>query len=469
MSLLQKFGSFRERTSRRSELVTSIHQTTTATPTTPTAKTTDQTKTSSKFKFSKKLHIPFFNNTAKTAPSDATLHPTVHSPSPSSNSSTTLVNDLDDDKASAKSVSSSHKKNNLHQRRQTIIHRIDNGCKRNTIWTDTVDTELANNLSPLELKRQEVLFEIIKTEAEYVRDLRLIEELFIQPIKAAEAKCNKTAVPENLTKVFNAISYFLFIHEVISNCLNERQENEAPLVRSISDILLAYVWVFRAYAPYLIHYEEALRELNESLRRKDKLGRLVKKQQKIPACRNMPLTTYLLKPFQRLLKYPLLIQNLLKYTDKDLGNDYENTVTLKTKLDDVLQDVEEQKRTHENKERLRGLESRIHGLAGFRLAVDNRQLLREEPAFQYLTLVKKPSVRKSLTVLTSPSANLRRHSVRNLYALECNDIVLLAEKTGENRNGDAIYRLISNPQRSPLDEEPVIVRKASDSGVFYDN
>ncbi|CAG8516738.1 5666_t:CDS:2 [Ambispora leptoticha] len=490
MSLLQKFGTLRERTSRKSELVTSIHQPNTTTPITPTATTTEQSKTTPKFKLSKKLHIPFFNNTAKTAPAKESSNATLHTSSPSSNSSTTLVNDFDD-KASTKtniSTTSSKKNNSLHQRRQTIIHRIDNGCRRNTIWSDTVDTELANNLSPLELNRQEVLFEIIKTEAEIsilenqllflnvtlisayiLDDLRLIEELFIQPIKAAEAKSNKTMVPDNLNKVFNAISYFLFIHEVISNCLNERQENEAPLVRSISDILLAYVWIFRAYAPYLIHYEEALRELNESLRRKDKLGKLVKKQQKIPSCRNMPLTTYLLKPFQRLLKYPLLIQNLLKYTVKDLGNDYENTVNLKTTLDSVLQDVEEQKRAHENKERLRSLESRIHGLSGFRLAVDNRQLLREEPAFQYVTLVKKPSLRKSLTVLSSPSANPRRHSVRNLYALECNDIVLLAEKTGVNRNGDAIYRLISHPPSSPLDEEPVIIHKASDSGVFYDN
>src|SRR5581483_1810194 len=210
----------------------------------------------------------------------------------------------------------------------------------------------------------------------YVRDLRLIEENFINPIKKVEEKYRQKhkrhIVPENLNKVFNSISYFLFIHEVISNCLNERQEAQSPLVRSVSDILLAYVWVFRAYAPYLIHYEDALRELDECIRKKDKLGRIVRKQQKSPSCRNMPLTTYLLKPFQRLLKYPLLITNLLKGTDKE-GFDYENTVSLKTKLDDVLSDVEEQKRSHDNMERLRELETRIHGLGHFRLAINNRQ------------------------------------------------------------------------------------------------
>ncbi|CAG8437263.1 5084_t:CDS:2 [Diversispora eburnea] len=308
------------------------------------------------------------------------------------------------------------------------------------------------------LNRQEVLFEIIKTEHEYVRDLRLIEELFIQPIKKAEEKSKKQIVPENLNKVFNSISYFLFIHEVISNCLNERQEAQSPLVRSISDILLAYVWVFRAYAPYLIHYEDALRELEKSIRKKDKLGRLVKTQQKLASCRNMPLSTYLLKPFQRLLKYPLLIMNLLKCTDKD-GFDYENTVSLKTKLDQVLNDVEEQKRSHDNMERLRELETRIHGLGPFRLAVNNRQFVRESPACQNIQNMPSPSLRRSLTVVSDPN---KRHSVRNLYTLECNDIVLLAERTGVTKEGQHLYTLISRPP-TPLDDEPILVHKPEDS------
>jgi len=400
--------------------------------------TQDKMATSS---FKKKFHVPFFHNTAKTAPAkDSTLQ---------------------------SALASTQKKNSPSLRRRTIVHHTD--CRRNTIWSDNVDEELVANLAPKELNRQEVLFEIIKTEHEYVRDLRLIEEYFINPIKQAEEKHRKHIVPENLNKVFNSISYFLFIHEVISNCLNERQENQFPLVRSISDILLSYVWVFRAYAPYLIHYEDALRELDESIRKKDKLGRLVRKQQKLSFCRNMPLTTYLLKPFQRLLKYPLLITNLLKGTDKD-GFDYDNTVSLKSKLDEVLVDVEEQKRSHDNMERLRELETRIHGLGPFRLAINNRQLLKESPACQTsFSLKKQPSLRKSLTVMSSPTLNQKRHSVRNLYTLECNDIVLLAERTGATKDGHPVYKLVSRPP-SPIDDEPVMVHtRPEDSGVYYED
>ncbi|CAI2162348.1 13708_t:CDS:2 [Funneliformis geosporum] len=395
----------------------------------------EQPHTTQEAKTKKSFHIPFFNNTSKTAPAkDSTLQ------------------------------ASSHRKSSVNMRRQNIVHRTD--CRRNTIWSDTVEGELVANLSPRELNRQEVLFEIIKTESEYVRDLRLVEELFINPIKEAEKKHRKQIVPENLNKVFNSISYFLFIHEVINSCLSERQESQFPLVRSISDILLPYVWVFRSYAPYLIHYEDALRELDECIRKKDKLGKLVRKQQKQTQCRNMPLTTYLLKPFQRLLKYPLLITNLLKCTDKD-SFDFNKTVSLKSKLDEVLSNVEEQKRSHDNMERLRELETRIHGLGSFRLAINNRQLLREVPACQNLSELKKqPSFRKSLTVTSAPMSSSKRHSVRNLYALECNDIVLLAERTGITKEGQPLYKLVSRPP--VVDDEPVMVEKPEDSDIYFE-
>jgi hypothetical protein len=234
------------------------------------------------------------------------------------------------------------------------------------------------------------------------------------------------------------------------------------LVRNISDILSAYAWVFRAYAPYLIHYEAAVKELNDALRKKDKLGRRIKKQQKQSGCRNIPLTAYLLKPFQRLIQYPLLIQNLLKSTSRD-GPDYEDTVTLEKKLDGILRDVEEQKLAHENKQELRELESRIQGLRGYKLAVDNRQLLSEGLACRYSeSLTKKPSLKKSLT-LTSDDP--KRHSVRNIYALECNDIVLLATKIGMTRKGLPTYKLISRP---PLGEENIHTHKTEDSGFYSD-
>lgn len=87
-----------------------------------------------------KLHIPFFHNTARTAPAKE----------PSD-----LVAELPDKKTSQS-----------QQRRQTLVQRTDSGRARNVIWSDTVNSDLVANISATELNRQEVIFEIIRTEGE---------------------------------------------------------------------------------------------------------------------------------------------------------------------------------------------------------------------------------------------------------------------------------------------------------------
>jgi hypothetical protein len=76
-----------------------------------------------------KFHVPFFNETAKTA----------------SSKDSTLQSDLF----------------NTQENAPRNIPR-----RRDTIWSDSVDEYLVVNLSQRKLNRQEIIFEIIKTENE---------------------------------------------------------------------------------------------------------------------------------------------------------------------------------------------------------------------------------------------------------------------------------------------------------------
>lgn len=127
----------RENAQRKSQVLKTTTETTTEN--TPHHKT-------SKMPFKGKLNFSFKHNTAKTAPAkDSTLQ------------NVQATNSTNND---------TQKKNSFNLRRPTVVHRTDNGYRRNTIWSDTVDVDLVANLSPKELNRQEVLFEIIKTEHE---------------------------------------------------------------------------------------------------------------------------------------------------------------------------------------------------------------------------------------------------------------------------------------------------------------
>lgn len=73
------------------------------------------------------------------------------------------------------------------------------------------------------------------------------------------------------------------------------------------------------------------------------------------------LAISLSKPFQRLLKYPLLFQNLLFNTDPSL-KEYEATLAMVDEVEEIVRSIEDQKASFEEREKTRDVWARIDGL-----------------------------------------------------------------------------------------------------------
>ena len=73
------------------------------------------------------------------------------------------------------------------------------------------------------------------------------------------------------------------------------------------------------------------------------------------------LVISLSKPFQRLLKYPLLFQNLLFNTDPSL-KEYEATLAMVDEVEEIVRTIEDEKASSEERERTRDVWARIEGL-----------------------------------------------------------------------------------------------------------
>lgn len=75
------------------------------------------------------------------------------------------------------------------------------------------------------------------------------------------------------------------------------------------------------------------------------------------------LSISLSKPFQRLLKYPLLFQNLLFNTDPSL-REYEATLGMVDEVEVIVRGIEDEKGSQEEREATRDVWARIEGLEG---------------------------------------------------------------------------------------------------------
>lgn len=141
-------------------------------------------------------------------------------------------------------------------------------------------------------------------------------------------------------------------------------------------------YILREYATYILHLESALSQVDEALqtysachatgnkrsskRMEDtdlgRLGKALMALEEVAAERGESgLVISLSKPFQRLLKYPLLFQNLLFNTDPSL-KEYEATLNMVDEVEEIVRTIEDEKASSEEREKTRDVWARIDGL-----------------------------------------------------------------------------------------------------------
>jgi len=168
------------------------------------------------------------------------------------------------------------------------------------------------------------------------------------------------------------------------------------------------------------------------------------------------LAISLSKPFQRLLKYPLLFQNLLFHTDPSTF-EYESTLQMVAEVESIVRSIEDEKIHKEERDKTRDIFARIDGLEKDKiLAVfkPSRMLIEERPldATSYdpptkgtppfaiggatspsgnkiLLVTKKTSFRRISEVL-QPSAEKGVGGKKDLWLVVFNDVVLRCQRTG---------------------------------------
>ncbi|GJJ12097.1 hypothetical protein Clacol_006338 [Clathrus columnatus] len=163
-------------------------------------------------------------------------------------------------------------------------------------------------------------------------------------------------------------------HFLLSEGLRKRYEEQYPLVRSLADVFVSHSHILREYATYVLHLERALEQVDDALSLTGSTKR-PKKQSEADWAKlsrylraktasdkgETGLAISLSKPFQRLLKYPLLFQNLLFHTDPSTF-EYESTLQMVAEVETIVRSIEDEKIQKEERDRTRDVFARIEGL-----------------------------------------------------------------------------------------------------------
>lgn len=224
-------------------------------------------------------------------------------------------------------------------------------------WASQFDPEVAVNLAGQERKRQEAIFEFIRTEQAYVQALQQVIEVFFQAVRPALT--SKAAAI-----IFANVEDILLFNTIFLSELEDRQRRSQLYVDQIGDVVKTHIKGLDIYRPYCVNQTNAANTL-ASLRAEDPNLRAALNDSRV---NGLDLSHFLLEPMQRLTRYPLLIGQILKYTEED----HPDRVALGRALEvaeRILGDVNESVRRHQDLEKLLKLSDSLvfPGVKGARL------------------------------------------------------------------------------------------------------
>ena len=201
---------------------------------------------------------------------------------------------------------------------QTSLHADDNDEQK--LWINTVSKEVADSVGEKEKKRQEVISEIMYTERDFVKDLEYLRDFWMKPLRSSNPM-HPSPIPEQRREKFVRVvfSNCMEVHAVNSKMAEAltRRQQESPVVRNVGDIFLSFVPRFDPFIKYGANQLFGKYEFERERSANPPFSRFVDETERLKESRKLELNGYLTKPTTRLARYPLLLENVLKYTAED--------------------------------------------------------------------------------------------------------------------------------------------------------
>ncbi|XP_052850697.1 rho guanine nucleotide exchange factor 18 [Drosophila gunungcola] len=329
--------------------------------------------------------------------------------------------------------------------------------KEHDSWTPNVPRELLKTLKELQIKRQEHIYEFIMTEKHHCQTLIVMQKVFVESLERHFPSLN-------LNSMFPRLQQLTDMHTCFLRQLRLKQR-EQPMVDSIADILLNFFSLEQAqclrlaYGEFCANHRSALDQFKLCLTEpsfaewyKHCLQNPLLKKKGIPEC--------ILFVTQRLTKYPLLIEPLLKSArDNKLETDkLQHALNL---VKSLLVDVDACVAEKELRERQLEIYGRVDAKSfaifknkpfrKFELGVESRRRLK----FDGLATLMQGRAKTQLVlvvVLTDCLCFLSENSGHNKYSFFTPEHkagvvplqkLLIREKAGTESRG--IYIISSNP------------------------
>ncbi|KAM4696700.1 rho guanine nucleotide exchange factor 3-like [Rhinophrynus dorsalis] len=174
------------------------------------------------------------------------------------------------------------------------------------LWSETFDSP-GEEMSAREIKRQEVIFELMQGEHMLIDDLNLVKKNYYEPML-------KLAIlsQEELNQIFGILDTLPPLHQDLLDRLLRLRREDGTLDQ-VGPTLLEWLPCLHAYNAYCCN-QVAAKALLDHKRRQSAVQNFLRLCQESAFSRKLDVWSFLDLPRSRLVKYPLLLKELLKHT-----------------------------------------------------------------------------------------------------------------------------------------------------------
>ncbi|XP_031701571.1 pleckstrin homology domain-containing family G member 5 isoform X2 [Anarrhichthys ocellatus] len=328
-------------------------------------------------------------------------------------------------------------------------------------WQMLLDNSEA--LTRRQFHQQEAIWELLHTEATYIKKLRVITDLFLSGLLNLQESGLLTEVDP--AKLFSNIQELVCLHTSLWNQVMLPVLTKARQARALLDPtdlhhgFRTFGSRFQPYIRYCMEEEGCMENMRTLLRDNELFRTYVTWAETHKQCNRLKLTDMLAKPHQRLTKYPLLLKRVLKKTDEPSARDIVNSMV--AAVEGFINSVESQMRQRQEQQKLATISARIDSYDAVEGSSEEvEKILKEYNRFDLMAPMRGISPEETRQLHLEGALRMKegKDSRMEVYCVLFTDLLLIT-KPGKRVEKIKIIR-------QPLLIHNVVCKELKDPGSF---
>uniref|UniRef100_A0A8C5C0X3 Ras protein-specific guanine nucleotide-releasing factor 2b n=1 Tax=Gadus morhua TaxID=8049 RepID=A0A8C5C0X3_GADMO len=276
-------------------------------------------------------------------------------------------------------------------------------CRRK--WKIIVQDYICSPHAESMRKRNQIVFNMVEAETEYVHQLYILVNFFLRPLRMAASSKKPSINHDDVSSIFLNSETIMFLHEIFHQGLKARIANWPTLVLAdLFDILLP---MLNIYQEFVRNHQYSLQVLANCKQNRD-FDKLLKQYEANGACEGRMLETFLTYPMFQIPRYIITLHELLAHTPHE-HVERKSLEFAKSKLEELSRVMHDEVSDTENIRKNLAIERMI--VEGCDILLDTSQTFVRQGS-----LIQLPSVeRGKLSKVRLGSLSLKKEGERQCF------------------------------------------------------